>query len=108
MTGDVLPGVPVTLTFKFPTEPAGPASTLLTDPRGVAVFSGLAAGSYVPSFGKGYRPSTTISYLLIDSGDRKRLELSVRRVATVSVRVLDWNGRPIKDALVRLLAITYL
>ncbi len=46
-TREAVPGVPVTLTLKFPTEPEGPSTTIVTDPRGLATFTALSAGSYI-------------------------------------------------------------
>src|SRR5688572_32741721 len=94
-TREVLPGVPVTLTFKFPTEPAGPSTSLLTDPRGLAVFSGLATGNYIIKFGDGFKPLPFTEYVWIDAGDQKRVDVVVNRIAIVRVRVLDQNGAPL-------------
>jgi hypothetical protein len=107
-TREGVPGVPVTLTFKFPTEPAGPSTTLLTDPRGLAAFSALGAGNYIIKLGDAFRPLPFTEYIWVDAGDQKRVELAVNRIANVSVRVLDQNGEPIKNALVTLPSLAYI
>jgi hypothetical protein len=106
-TREGLPGVPVTVTFKYPTEPAGPSTTLVTDPRGIAVFSALGTGNYLMKLGEGYKPLPYTEYTFIDPGKEKRIEISVNRTASVSVRILDSSGVPVKDALVSLPALTY-
>ena len=46
-TKQLLVGIPITLTYKFPNEPSGFSSTVLTDPRGVAQFPGVVTGRYL-------------------------------------------------------------
>lgn len=106
-TREGVPGVPVTVTFKFPDEPAGPSTTLVTDPRGLAVFSALGEGMYRIKLGEEYRALPFTDYILLDPGDQKHLDLAVNRIANVSVRVLDQNGQPLKNALVTLPQLTY-
>jgi Carboxypeptidase regulatory-like domain len=106
-TREGVPGVPVTLTFKFPNQPAGPSTSLLTDPRGLAVFSALGEGMYTIKLGETFKPLPFTDYVLLDGGDQKRLELAVNRIANVSVRVLDQNAQPLKNALVTLPSLTY-
>jgi hypothetical protein len=106
-TREGVPGVPVTLTFKFPNEPAGPSTTLVTDPRGLAVFSALGEGMYRIQLGEEFRPLPFTDYVLLDPGDQKRLDLEVNRIANVSVRVLDQNGQPLKNALVTLPSLNH-
>src|SRR5215510_10555609 len=84
-TREGVPGVPGTVTFKFPTEPAGPSTTFLTDPRGVALFPGLGTGNYVMKLGEEYRALPFRDYIWIDPGDQKRVEIPVNRTVKVSV-----------------------
>jgi len=107
LTGETLPGVPVTLTLKPFGEPNGPSSTVVTDPRGVAVFSGLANGTYAPSVTEPYRAAYTLGFLVLDPGERPRIDVRVQRLSTISVRVLDPDAKPVKDAVVRLAYIGY-
>jgi len=107
VTGQALPGVPVTLTLKPFGEPNGPSSTVVTDPRGVALFSGLANGTYAPSVTEPYRAASTPGFLLIDPGERQRVDVRVQRLSTVSVRVLDPEATPVHDAVVRLANMGY-
>jgi hypothetical protein len=106
-TREAVPGVPVTVTLKYPLEPAGPSTTLLTDPRGIAVFSGLTAAPYLIKLGESYRTSGFNDFILLEPGDQKQFEILVNRTANVSVRLVDPDGNPIKDALVRLPSIGY-
>jgi hypothetical protein len=106
-TRDAVPGVPVIVTLKYPLEPAGPSTTLLTDPRGIAVFSGLTAAPYLIRLGESYKPNGFNDFILLEPGDRKQFEILVNRTASVSVRLLDPDGNPIKNALVRLASTGY-
>ena len=106
-TSEGVPGVPVTLTFQFPNETAGTSMTLVTDPRGLAVFSALGEGIYRVRLAEEFRPLPFTDYVLLDPGGQKRLDLAVSRIANVSVRVLDQNGQPLKNALVTLPSLTY-
>jgi hypothetical protein len=106
-TRDGVAGVPVTVTFKFPLEPAGVSSTLVTDPRGVAAFSGLSAGSYVIKLGDGFNSRAIPDYVLLDAGERRHIEIPVAQVARVTGTILGEDGVPYAAAIVSLLSIQY-
>jgi len=107
VTTELLVGFPVTLTYKFPNEPAGLSSTVFTDPRGMALFSGLVTGRYLITSESFATLRTEDSIVVIDPGDRKRVDIGVTPLATVTVRVVDTDGKPIRDALVQLPTVTW-
>src|SRR5688572_11267498 len=107
MTKELLVGIPVTLTYKFPNEPAGLSSTVLTDPRGVAQFSGVVTGRYLITSETFVSLRTEDSIVVLDPGERKRVEIAVKPLATVTARVVDTDGKPIEDALVRLPTVVW-
>src|SRR5215207_11773041 len=70
-SGHGVPGVAVTLTFKLPNETAGQAITLVTDPRGLAMFPSLNPGSYVIKVAaEGLDTRSFTDYVLVDPGSQ--------------------------------------
>jgi len=106
-TREGVPGVPITLTFKVPNEPAGPANTLVTDPRGLTTFSALRAGAYTINIGEGFQAVSSSEYVLVEAGTQKRVEIPVKRVTTVAGKIVDQNGTPSVAAVITLLSMVY-
>ena len=106
-TREGVPGVPITLTFKVPNEPAGPANTLVTDPRGLTTFSALRAGAYTINIGEGFQAVSSSENVLVEAGTQKRLEIPVKRVTTVAGKIVDQNGTPSVAAVITLLSMVY-
>jgi len=105
-SGESLVGVTVNLTLRESRLPVKPSFSAVTDRTGLVSFLALEPGEYALTL-ESYRPLKTIEHLWIESGERPHLDISVYRVANVTVRVLDAAGNPIKDALVQLPAIRY-
>ena len=101
-------GVPVTLTASTGNEVRIPEATVLTDPRGVAVFPSLPLGTYfLKSDGTGYKPLSFTQYLFIEAGVRKTVEIPINQAAIVTGRVLDPAGKPLPGSTVYLLTTVY-
>jgi hypothetical protein len=84
-TDEPVSGVGVTVTFKFPLEPAGPSTTLYSDPRGRLVFSALPTGNYQFNVaGREDLRAPVFPDIWIDPGDQKKVDVRVRRVFTVT------------------------
>ena len=108
-TREGVSGVPVTLTLRVPNEPAGLSSTVFTDPRGLATFSALGAGSYAIRLGEGFQAQggSLPAFVAVDAATPRKLEISVKRIATVSGRIVNRDGGPSADANVALLSMAY-
>jgi hypothetical protein len=108
-TREGIPGVSITLTSRSPNEPAGPPNTMFTDPRGLALFAALNAGPYTISLGEAYRAqgSSMPSYVLVEPGTSRRVDISVKGIATVTGRIVDQNGGPSAAAVIALLSTVY-
>jgi hypothetical protein len=71
------------------------------------LFSGLVSGRYLitsESFGS---LRTEDAIVVLDPGERKHVEIAVNPWATVTVRVVDTDGKPIQDARVQLPSLTW-
>ena len=108
-TREGVSGVPVTLTLRVPNEPAGLSSTVFTDPRGLAIFSALGVGSYAIRLGEGFQAQggSLPAFVTVDAVTPRQLEISVKRIATVSGRIVNRDGGPSADANVALLSMAY-
>ena len=108
-TREGVSGVPVTLTLRVPNEPAGLSSTVFTDPRGLAIFSALGVGSYAIRLGEGFQAQggSLPAFVTLDAVTTRKLEISVKRIATVSGRIVNRDGGPSADANVALLSMAY-
>lgn len=106
-TREVVPGVPVSLSFRVPNGPAGLFNTIVTDPRGLATFSALSAGAYTIRIGEGFQAASSSEYIVVDPGTQQRMEILVKRIATVTGRIMYPNDLPSEAAVVTLLSPAY-
>jgi hypothetical protein len=102
-----IPGVFITLTYKFPLEPAGAATSVLTDQQGRATFN-LPAGNYqMAAERQGYVLSSRLQDIFLESGQRPIREISFNPLAMIAGRVRYATGDPAALVSISALSVRY-